>query len=140
MASINNVQLRKQASSLIFIIFLAALGLMFVIRKEQTPSERICQNLIKARYLSSTDECVISDYTPDYMKAYFPINVVDIAYVRAGMEGFELYAEIYPTNCHKFITCLRLDYVIESRFFLLGDETYELIFGNDILIDTQWHD
>jgi hypothetical protein len=114
---------------------------MLVAQKEQSPSERICNNLINAGYLSSPNECVITDYTPGYMETYFPIGNVDVAYVRAGMQGFELAKEYHSTEClFGGLTCESLDYVIETRFFLIGDETYQFGFTDSILTDTQWHD
>lgn len=100
----------------------------------KSPAEQICQNLLTAEYIQSLGNCTISDYTPEYMDAMFPIGS-RIEYVQTGMNAFPIYREFEGPCVDSSSTCYSVDYVIRQW----PSESYEFVFQDGLLISTTWH-
>lgn len=131
--------LKKLSFGMIVFTFCLCLVAIWQVMTSQEPATKICQNLLESRLIENDDKCVITNVTPNYMEAMFPVGKVDIAYVKSGMAGFKIETEyIFPCVLQEGI-CIRIEYLIKDHLFPLSDETYEFIFANNVLVETQWH-
>ena len=113
---------------------------MIIYANTPSPSERVCDNLLRAHLLDSEADCFLTeDYVTDFA-GYFPEHEVDWTYVVQAMQGFNVVneARINPTGCLEGNDCFYIDYRITNG--LIFDATYEFVFVDNVLVERVPHD
>ena len=124
----------SRRSILILVASVASCAVLvpIIIAIRRTPAERICRNLISAGYYNTESECVLSGYPPEYMAVMFPLQEVNIDYVRTGMDGFRV---AWEKKTDTGITVI----VYHIEGFLVSMEFYRFAFDdNGRLISATW--
>lgn len=135
-----NVTSIRRLLPLVYVLIGICLVETVIYANQRSPSERVCDNLVRAKLLVLEDDCFVSDnYGADFAR-YFPEGMVDRGYVMTAMQGFKVVNDVMidPAGCHNGNYCSFLEYRTINR--LLFDATYEFVFVDGALSEHVSHD
>lgn len=111
-------------------------------------SDAICNNLLQADHLHSKKECIDSNWPPEYIAHYFPLERTTIDNVRTGMQDFQELTVVESFACKQDRHPIILTYglrPINSIFYgvrpnrPIYSEELVFYFCDDILFDIAYH-
>lgn len=108
---------------------------------QSSPSEQICNSLIREDLIDSNEQCIKSNYPYVYIPWYFPVNQVDVEYVNKGMHGFEILDLSIGERCSDGRELEVLYYGLTKDFFIgTYVETVDFAFCDGLLTTIRHHD